>query len=392
MKVLLKIPLSEFSGYGNDGIGLAQAFMRRGDDVYLQPTHVSAPLPEEVAKLLTKRLEAPFDLFINHVDPMQLACSPEVSESAGVTIAWTMWEYTNLLNMDKKPLKTMRKRLKNFDALVGYSDLDPESFAPYYDGPKFVQQGGFNPEDWPEIERSVSDKEFYFFMIGVLSERKDPWKAVHAFQMAKAEDPEFDRWARLSLKTTAPGLHSKIEDLFRQPIPGAEPDPETGQIPEYSSLRIFYDIWPKEVVQQFYAVQNVLLAPSRGEGKNMPALEFMSTGGTVIATNWAGHKQWLNPEYSYPLDFTLEQVDIENPDTQNARADVEHLKNLMLHCFHNRAEVREKGKLAAQVVPAISSWDAVVQRLLEKIRTEVPEKGERLWMLSQLTGAGRGNG
>ncbi len=384
MKVLIQAPMSTFSGYGNDGIGLTRAFLRRGDDVYLQPTHVDAPLPPEVAHLFTKPLEAPFDLYINHTDPMQLACLPEVKQHVGVAIGWTMWEYTNLLNMDKKSLKTAKKRLKEFDALAGYSDLDPTAFAPYYDGPKFVQQGGFDPSDWPELEREVNDKEFYFFMIGVLSERKDPWLAIRAFEAAKEADPEFKRWARLSLKTTAPGLHHKIEDLHR------ETDPETGEA--YSSVRVYYDIWPKNVVESFYAVQNVLLAPSRGEGKNMPALEFMSTGGTVIATNWAGHKQWLNPEYSYPLDFTLEQVDYETPQTQNARGSQEHLTQLLLHTFHNRSEVREKGKLAAQVVPALCSWDAVVQRLLEKIRDEVPEKGERLWNLAQMTEAPRGNG
>lgn len=382
MKVLLKIPLSKYSGYGNDGIGLAQALIRWGADVYLQPMHVDAPLPEDVAHLLTKELQAPFDLFINHVDPMALNCSPEIARNVGVSVAWTMWEYTNLLNVDKKALKTMKKRLKNFDLFAGYSDLDAESFKPYYKGPIVVQQGGFDPTAWPELRRDWDCREFYFFMIGVLSERKDPFRAVEAFQRAKALDPEFDRWARLSLKTTAPGLHHKIEDLFRQT------DPETGQ--EYTSVRVFYDIWPTDLVKEFYSVQHVLLAPSRGEGKNMPALEFMSTGGTVIATNWAGHRQWLNPDFAYPLDYTLEPVDVLHKETLNARASVEHLTELMLHAFHNRNEVREKGALAAQVIPAAHSWDKVVENLLLKIRESVPEKGERLWTLAQMVRQGAG--
>ena len=384
MRVLLKLPVSPFSGYGNDGIGIVQAFLRRGDDVYLQPTDVEAPIPAEIAQLLTKELTAPFDLYLNHVDPMRLEATPQVARVCGVSVAWTMWEYTNLLNMDKKALSTLRERLEHFDVFAGYSDVDPPAFEPYYDGPIIVQQGGFEPTQWPELVREDSDREFRFFMIGVLSERKDPHLAIRAFQAARARDEQFRRWARLSLKTTAPGLHHKIEDLFR------DTDDETGE--EYTAVRVFYDVWPTEIVRDFYAVQDVLLAPSRGEGKNMPALEFMSTGGTVIATDWAGHRQWLSPEYAYPLDYELKPESIEHRETFNARASEEHLTELMLHTFHNRAEVRNKGRIAAHAIPAMSSWDRVIERLLERIREAVPEKGERLWTLAQMTEAPRGNG
>lgn len=365
MKALLGVPLSTYSGYGNDGLGLAQALVRAGVDVYLSPSHVAAPLPEDVAHLLTKELKAPFDLFINHVDPMSLDCTPEIQSSSAINVAWTMWEFSSLLNMDEKSLATLRERLKRFDLLVGYSDIDQEAFAPYYDGPIVIQQGGFDPENWPEVEREWDSETFYFFMIGVLSTRKDPFRAVRAFSELRNEHPDFAEHARLSLKTTAPGLHSKMEDV-------------------YPGLRVFYDIWPTEVVRQFYSVQHVLLSPSRGEGKNMPALEFMSTGGTVIATDWAGHRQWLNPEYAYPLRYTLEPVDEQHTETFNARADVDHLKELMLHAFHNRDEVRQKGRIAAQVIPAMHSWDRVVEDLFLKIRDNVPGKGERFWTLAQI--------
>ena len=62
-------------------IGLAQALTRYGADVYLQPTHVDAPLPKDVANLLTKELDAPFDLYINHIDPSQLTCDDEIKRN-----------------------------------------------------------------------------------------------------------------------------------------------------------------------------------------------------------------------------------------------------------------------------------------------------------------------
>lgn len=366
--------MSQFTGYGNDGIGLTQALQRFGADVYLQPTHVDTPLPEDILHLFGKAQQAPFDLYINHIDPMSLKVEETVRTNADVTVGWTMWEYSSFGNMPTKDHRTLRKRLKDFDAMVGYSDIDIDCIRPYYKGPIIVRQGGFNPEDWPELERDWTTPEFYFCMIGILSPRKAPFAAIQAFSELRQEHEDFAKDARLSLKTMVPGLHSAMENV-------------------YPNLRIFYDVWPQNVVRDFYQANHVLLSPSRGEGKNMPALEFMSTGGTVIATNWAGHKQWLHSEYNYALDYTLEPDNIYTPDVMNATADVEHLKKLMLHVFRNRVETKHKGELAAQIIPQQHSWDYVVEDLFAQLRDSLPtDKGQKLWNLTQTAkmGASRG--
>lgn len=372
MKILLRIPLSTYSGYGNDGIGMTRAFMRLGADVYLQPTSVQAPIPQDIAMLLTKPLQGPFDLLIHHVDPAMLEADEDLHRAAAVVIGWTMWEYSNFKNLPGR--SKLKDKLKGYDAIIGYDPVSSACFEPYFKGPILTVQGGYEPADWPEITtRDWNDENFYFCMLGMLSERKNPFAAIQAFGRAKSIDPEFDKHARLSLKTNVPGLHSAMEDV-------------------YPGLRVFYDAWPQEVVKEFYKVQHVLLAPSRGEGKNMPALEFQSTGGTVIATDWGGHQQWLNKDYNYPLDYELIPVP-GFPDTQYAEASVEHLTELMLHCFHNRDEVRRKGELAAQTIPALSSWDSVVDRLLLRLGDTIPE-GKKLWALAQMVRmeAARGNG
>lgn len=370
MKVLVKTPLSPYSGYGNDGIEMLTAMIKRGWDVYVQPMNVQAPLPEHIAALLTKTLQAPFDLYINHTDPMSLEASPEVSASADVAIGWTMWEYTGFKKiMAEKDRRTLRKRLENFDALVGYSDIDPPLFQPYFKGPIFIQQGGYDPEKWPVIEdRDWNDEKIRFIQHGVLSQRKDPFRLLRAFAELSRENEDFAQGATLALHTTVPGLHSAMEKV-------------------YTNVRIFYDVWSTQEVREFYAAAHVLVAPSRGEGKNLPALEFMSTGGTVIATNWGGHLQWMSPQYAYPLDFELERaVEDYRTDAQNARADVEHLKALLLHCFQNRDEVRRKGQLASEVIPKAHSWEHVLDGLIWKLREALPkEKGERLWTLDSMS-------
>ena len=365
LRVLLKAPMSVYSGYGNDGIGIARALMNSGADVYLQPTHVDAPLPEDIAMLLTKRLVAPFDLMIHHVDPAQLGILKQEKAACSVTVAWTMWEYTSLDNLKGK--SKLRKSMQNYDILLGYDQVTVDAFKPYLGNVvPGVLQGGYLPEKWPKAERDWFSDRFGFAMCGVLSDRKDPFVSIMAFKELKEEFPEEFEPAELHLKTTAPGLHSMME----QWVP---------------KLRVHYDSWPEDVLKQFYSMQHVLLAPSRGEGKNMPALEFQSTGGAVIATNWGGHTGWLSSEYAYPLDYNLMPLD-DNPKVFNARADKDRMKALMLHTFRNRAEVKHKADLAAEIIPQTMSWDTKIQTLFKKVAELVPDRGPQIYQKSLMSG------
>jgi glycosyltransferase involved in cell wall biosynthesis len=359
MKVLLQVALSPYSGYGLDGIGMARAFQRMGADVYLAPYSVQAPLPPEIAALLCKDPEAPFDLFVSHLDPSLIEVSDAIRRSAKLAVGWTMWEYTSFDNLPGR--KGMHRRIKNFDALLSYDSVTQGCFEPIIrDETKLLTlQGGFDPRPWQYIERDWHSDRFGFCMNGALSERKDPFVAIEAFRQLKEEHPVEFEPAELHLKTSIRTLHPGIEEV----------------IPK---VRIHYDIWPTDVLQQFYAAQHVLLAPSRGEGKNVPALEFQATGGAVIATNWGGHQQWLHPSYAYPLDYELHPVDPRHPNSLNARASVQHLKELMLHTFRNREEVKQKALLASHTIPKIASWDSVVHRLLLQLKESVPG-GQQLW-------------
>jgi glycosyltransferase involved in cell wall biosynthesis len=362
LKILLNIPLSRFSGYGSDGIDLALALEAKGADVYLQPTNCSPPLPPEIAHMLTKRLEAPFDLLINHVDPSILNVSKEARVASEVTVGWTMWEMSTLDNL--KGRSTLRKRLKNFDAVVGYSNVSVEALRPHV--PKSVKllnvQGGYNASLWPYLERDWKSPRFSFVMNGQLGARKLPWEAVSAFVELKDEHPEELEPMEMHLHTTVAGLPKMMEDA----------------IPK---LRIHYKTFTEFEMLEFYRSGHVLLAPSRGEGKNLPCLEMLSTGGSVIYTDWSGHQNWGSSQYGYPLDYALTPLDAVRvgPNCLWASPSRAHMKELMLHCFRNREEVKAKGILGSKVIPKKCSWDVVVERLFSSLRESLPGKGEVLY-------------
>lgn len=356
MKVLLKTALHPYTGYGQDGIGMALALMRSGVDVYLDPSHVSPPLPSSVAALLTKRQVAPFDLLIHHADPGQLGISPEARRAVKTAIAWTMWEYSSLDNL--KGRRRLRKALSNYDLVLGYDGVSTGALAEYSDRTATLQ-GGYWPEDWPRLDRDWHSERFGFCMHGALHQRKDPFVAIQAFKELKDEHPDEFAGAELHLKTNVPGLHPAME----QWVP---------------KLRIHYSVWPVEVLREFYAAQHVMLLPSRGEGKSVPALEFQSTGGAVIATNWGGPTQWLSSQYAYPLDFELRPESPATPNCLSARASKDRLKELMWHVYNNRDEVARKGELAAQFISQICSWDQVMTRLWDRIGERIPVYGAHL--------------
>ena len=370
MKVYLQVPLSSYSGYGNDGIGITEAFMRLGADVHLAPTHIQPPISAEILSLMTKTAVAPFDLVISHVDPGVLSVNAGTSQGSLVTVGWTMWESSTFANVPGTD-KELSENYENFDVLVGYDKITSSNLEKYFDGPVITVQGGFDPEEWVYYDRDWHSEDFYFSMIGVLSPRKNPFLAIQAFSELRAEHKDFEKHARLMLKTTAPGLHSKMEDV-------------------YPGLRIFYDMWDTDTVKEFYRNTHVLLAPSLGEGKNMPCLEFMSTGGPVIATNWGGMAEWLDPAFSYPLnDYTMGPAVPISPGAEQAYVNVEDLKTQMLRVFRNRNEAREKGYQASQIIPQIRSWDSVIDRLMLQLKDAAPNGSELYSKYKMLDRGGR---
>lgn len=361
LKVLINAPLSRYSGYGSDGIDMVDALIRKGIDVYLQPTGVQAPLPQSVANILTKNLTAPFDVIINHVDPMVLGSSPEQVQASDIRVAWSMWEFTTLDNMKRR--SSLRKRLKDFNLFFGYSDVSVEAFRPYT--PKNVTlatlQGGYKAELWPYVERDWDSPRFSFIMNGQLTERKGVWCAIAAFQELKDQYPEEFEPAEFHLHNTVP----TIPDIIENAIP---------------KLRLHYRTFDDKEMHDFYQSGHVLLAPSRGEGKNLPALEMLSTGGSVIYTDWGGHQNWGSDHYAYPLKHTLTPLDAirVSPNCLWADPDKDHLKEIMLHCFRNRAEVKAKGVAGSNTIPRMCSWDRVMDDFFRRLGELVPGSGEEV--------------
>lgn len=365
MRMMLRSSFDTYTGYGNDAVDMAIWFQKAGVDVVPWPTGVIPGLPRQFTDLLTKEPGGLYDLAVTFAPPFDIRPA-DFAGLARTAVGWTMWEKTPLLPVDMRghgwtnvgrrrhwwshpehrPASDVREtnpRKRDWldrlvvtchDNVEAFQHLDPTADIA-------VCPNGIDPNRWPEIDRSGADRPFTFASVGMLAGRKDPFATLQAWRLAHEMDPTFD--ARLIMKTSCPGLHPKIAEAY----PGVE---------------IITATWPTARVLEFYGQVDVLVSTSRGEGNNKPAMEFMSTGGPVMATNWSGHRNWLHPDTGYPLGGQL--VKWSDDVRFDFRVDLKQTAETFLHCWRNPAEVRRKGQIAARVIRADLSWEKVCERFL----------------------------
>lgn len=344
--VVIKGALNMYTGYGNDTFGLARAFARANFDVSLIPTFVSPPIPKDMAYLLTKPIPSNADFLINHIDPDQAGLTSAEVGISNKRVLWTMWEFLDTHGMSEKD--TFSQRLENFTDILAYDPVSQMAIENHAPNEKIkLLQGGYDADLWKPTALDLPrdwDGPIRYGMLGVGNSRKNPWTAINAYDALVDKHPTWD--VELHLKTTSKVFPPQMEQ-------------------RYKGLKIHFEYWPIETIRKFYLSLNLLLAPSWGEGKNLPALEAQTTGCPVAYTNWGGHAMWADPAWGYPIDYTIAPV-VSN--MRAAVADECSLVSIMEEVYLNREEAKQKGLLAARTIPAQCNWDKVVEKFLHIVK------------------------
>lgn len=351
MRILLRAIASTYTGYGNDGIGLATALAGLGFDITFVPDEIMPPLPSSVTNLLQGNTKGKFDLLIHHTDPNLLESN---YLEADISLGWSMWEKTGFspedYTVDCSP--GFRERWQHFDGLIVYSDVSYRAFARVSPVPLFKLQGGFDPSMWPYQERDWNGR-MSFFLAGFVTDRKGADLAAQAFSILKSIRDDFD--ATLTIKTTRKVLSDSELSLH--------PD-----------IHIVEDAVTQSSLLKAYQNHHVLLAPSRGEGKNLAALEFGATGGAVIASRWSGHEEWMRDDLCFPVGGETKKIDSLSYAFEPS---VEDLICQMEYVYDHREEAEARGRKASQVLPRDHSWEARIARLPD-ILDQLGTRGQRV--------------
>lgn len=343
LRIKLSIPLNIFDGYGQDGVGLTQALLRKGVDVYLDPAYVKPPLPAEVAQLLTKADNPPYDVHIKHVNPVALKLEEEEKLESYRLLVWSMWEWESF-DEDKAPL--VRDALNEYNKVLAYDDVSVKAFeSTGTETPVSMLQGGYDPDPWmgtehrPLARRDWNAEEFVFVMAGSITPRKDPYVALRA--LSKLYDEGYK--VKLYIKTLKPG---SVPHLLKD---------------SYPFLEILEGAWPQEKMRDLYEKAHCYIGPSWGEGKNLPALEAGTTGTALILSDCGGHRGWAGDSEFATLvggrQFTYE-------GSPALRVDDDLLAEACRELIDDRQKARHMGEMASRILPQTMSWDRVADELL----------------------------
>lgn len=337
----MQAPIGQSSGYHRDGLGLVRAFNKTGAYVTIQPSDVTTPIPEDVAKVLTHEPDYPFDLFLNHLSPHMLKIPDDIQDVAWKKIAWTMWEWDSFgPNTDK-----IRDCLEGYDLILGYDDTSVKALqSTGTTVPIRKLQGGYEADVWADddgriVERDWFAEEFVFVIAGELTPRKNPYVLLRALSQLWQEGYKF----KLIMKNKfAFHLPPRLEEA-------------------YPFLTVENGTWPVERMRKLYEGAHCYVAPSQGEGKNLPAIEAGTTGCALILSDVAGHREWCRPEISTVVGGVWNDYDA---GCGCLYVDETELREACREMMDNRQKAMQMGKIAHDILPSMLSWDSVTRKLI----------------------------
>lgn len=197
-----------------------------------------------------------------------------------------------------------------------------------------------------------SDEFVFLFVFDFFSifERKNPLAIVRAFRQAfKSDEP-----VRLVLKCI-----NESHDLANL----RRIENEAGD----ARITIMKGYFSKDEKNGLIAVADCYVSLHRSEGFGYTLAEAMYLGKPVIATAWSGNMDFMTEENSYPVDFSLVELESNYGPYERgqtwAEPSVEHAATQMRRVFENPGEAREKGHLASVFIRDNHSPQAVASRM-----------------------------
>lgn len=145
-------------------------------------------------------------------------------------------------------------------------------------------------------------------------------------------------------------------------------DTDAWVFPEDPRIELLNRFVARAEVPTLLREMDAFVLPSRGEGFGLRGLEAMATGLPVIATNWSGPADYLDPADSLPLSYRLVDANAVPIGGDRlfgnwAEPDETHLRSLLRWVYERRPEAAAMGQRAAARVAARFTWDQIARQL-----------------------------
>ena len=183
----------------------------------------------------------------------------------------------------------------------------------------------------------------------------------------------------LILKTTQVGASYMDRDEILNKISQIRNTVNSNDLPNVYLLHgEFTDVEINELYN--HPKVKAMVSLTKGEGFGRPLLEFTLSKKPIITTNWSGHTDFLNPEFSLLLGGSLTNVhpsaqvkDMILAESQWFSVDHGHVGFILKEMFDNYKKYTDKGKRQGYYSKTNFSFDKM-KELLDNLLTQyVPE-------------------
>jgi hypothetical protein len=148
------------------------------------------------------------------------------------------------------------------------------------------------------------------------------------------------------------------------------------------NIYLFHGEISDNEVNQLYNHSKIkaMISLTKGEGFGRPLLEFTQTKKPIIASNWSGHVDFLNHEFTSLVPGTLNNIhpSAQVPDmlidgSQWFTADYGFVNGLLKDYVENYKKYQEKGKRLSFYCKTNFSFDKMQEKLGSILTEKVPE-------------------
>lgn len=253
-------------------------------------------------------------------------------------VCYAVWETPQLPRVHADSVKLM-------DAVWTCSEFSRQAFAPYvrtFVLPHVVERpkAARADMDWAMNRLGIAEKRresrgvFYFYtIVDTVNPRKDIETLLAAFSTAFAGQ---ERTVKLVTKQ------------YRHPQP-------LGQLPYVIDIP---EMLEDGQIAALHAVCDAYVSSHHAEAWGLPLSEALSFGNPVIATGYSGNMEFMTPENSFPVAYTVNPVsermckalpDFFTPDMTWADIDLADMARLLRHVRSRPVTLEFRTRAAASM-------------------------------------------
>jgi glycosyltransferase involved in cell wall biosynthesis len=148
------------------------------------------------------------------------------------------------------------------------------------------------------------------------------------------------------------------------------------------NIYLFHGEISDDEMNQLYNHSKVkaMVSFTKGEGFGRPLLEFTQTKKPIIASNWSGHLDFLNPEFTSLIPGTLTNIhpsaqvkDMLIDGSQWFTVDYGFAGGILRDYFENYKKYQDNGKRLAHYCKTNFSFEKMQEKLDTILTANVPE-------------------